>query len=170
MMDNDKLAKAAELKSRLWSVRSNNASSPEGVERFVAAQEGVWEIVLPELRAGEKRGHWMWYIFPQIIGLGSSSMSKRYAIRDLAEAREYLAHPVLGTRLREAMSMVLSHRGKKTAREIFFAIDALKLCSSTTLFNVVSPGDVFKDILDYLRHSFGRCHCLFPVNSWYLFI
>ena len=115
-MDNDKLAKATELKSRLWSVRSNNASSPEGVERFVAAQEGVWEIVLPELRAGEKCGHWMWYIFPQIIGLGSSSMSKRYAIRDLAEAREYLAHPVLGSRLREAMSMVLSHRGKKTAR------------------------------------------------------
>ena len=116
MMDNDKLAKVADLKSRLWSVRSNNTSSPEGVERFVAAQEGVWEIVVPELRAGMKRGHWMWYIFPQITGLGSSSMSRRYAIRDLAEAREYLAHPVLGSRLREAMSMVLSHRGKKTAR------------------------------------------------------
>ena len=147
-MDNDKLAKVAELKSRLWSVRSNNASSPEGVERFVAAQEGVWEIVVLELKAGMKRGHWMWYIFPQIAGLGSSSMSRRYAIRDLAEAREYLAHPVLGSRLRDAMSMVLSHRGKKTAREMFFVIDALKLCSSATLFNVVSPGDVFADILD----------------------
>ena len=148
MMDNDKLAKAAELKSRLWSVRSNNASSPEGVERFVAAQEGVWEIVLPELRAGEKRGHWMWYIFPQIIGLGSSSMSKRYAIRDLAEAREYLAHPILGTRLREAMSVLLTHRGRKSAYEIFFNIDAVKLRSCATLFDIVSPGDVFADILD----------------------
>lgn len=147
-MDNDKLAKVAELKSRLWSVRSNNASSPEGVECFVAAQEGVWEIVVPELKAGMKRGHWMWYIFPQIAGLGSSSMSRRYAIRDLAEAREYLAHPVLGSRLREAMSMVLSHRGKKTGHEIFSDIDALKLRSCATLFDIVSPGDVFADILD----------------------
>lgn len=147
-MDNDKLAKVAELRSRLWSVRSNDARSPEGVERFVAAQEGVWEIVIPELRAGRKHRHWMWYIFPQIIGLGSSSMSMRYAIRDMTEARAYLAHPVLGPRLREAISMVLSHRGKKTAKEIFFGIDALKLRLSATLFDLVSPDDVFKDILD----------------------
>ena len=153
MMDNDKLARVAELKSRLWSVQSNAAWSPEGVERFVAAQEGVWEIVIPELRAGMKRGHWMWYIFPQIAGLGSSSMSMRYAIRDMAEARAYLAHPVLGPRLREAMSMVLSHRGKKTAKDIFFAIDALKLRSSATLFDLVSPDDVFKDILDAFYDS-----------------
>ena len=139
--------KAAELKSKLWTVRSG-VETPEGVERFVAAQEGVWEIVLPELRAGEKRGHWMWYIFPQIIGLGSSSMSKRYAIRNLAEAREYLAHPVLGTRLREAMSVLLAHRGRKSAREIFSDIDAVKLRSCVTLFDIVSPGGVFADILD----------------------
>ena len=75
-------------------------------------------------------------------------MSTRYAIRDLAEAREYLAHPVLGARLREAMSVVLTHRGRKSAREIFSSIDAMKLRSSATLFNVVSPGGVFKDILD----------------------
>ena len=148
MMDNDKIARVAELKSRLWSVQSNAARSPEGVERFVVAQEGVWEIVIPELRAGMKRGHWMWYIFPQIAGLGSSSMSMRYAIRDMAEACAYLAHPVLGPRLRGTMSMVLSHRGKKLAKEIFFGIDALKLRSSATLFDLVSPGDVFKDILD----------------------
>ena len=139
MTGEEKLEKAAELKARLWSVRDDAASQPEGLERFIAAQEGVWEIVMPELRAGEKRGHWMWYIFPQIIGLGSSSMSTRYAIRDLAEAREYLAHPVLGARLREAMSVVLTHRGRKSAREIFSSIDAMKLRSSATLFNVVSP-------------------------------
>ena len=75
-------------------------------------------------------------------------MSKRYAIRDLAEAREYLAHPVLGKRLREAMSVLLAHRGRKSAREIFSDIDAVKLRSCATLFDIVSPGDVFADILD----------------------
>ena len=109
MTKEENFRKAAELKSKLWTVRSDNAK-PEGLERYISAQEGVWEIVLPELRAGEKRGHWMWYIFPQIAGLGSSSMSRRYAIGDLAEAREYLAHPVLGARLREA---IVSVRGSK---------------------------------------------------------
>ena len=148
MTSEEKLAKVAELKARLWSVRDGTADQLEGLERFVSAQDGVWEIVMPELRAGEKRGHWMWYIFPQIIGLGSSSMATRYAIRDMAEARAYLAHPVLGVRLREVMSAVLTHRGRKTAREIFSDLDAMKLRSSATLFNAVSPGDVFKDILD----------------------
>ena len=145
---NDKLAKVAELKARLWSVRSNAARPLEGLERFVSAQEGVWDIVIPELCAGEKRGHWMWYIFPQIIGLGSSSMATRYAIKDLAEAREYLSHQVLGVRLREAMSTVLMHRGRKTAREIFSDIDAKKLRSSATMYEAESPNDVFKSILD----------------------
>ena len=116
--------------------------------RFTEAQKETYQTALKEIKNGHKRTHWMWYIFPQIIGLGSSSMSMRYAIRDMTEARAYLAHPVLGPRLREAMSMVLSHRGKKTAREIFFGIDALKLRSSATLFDLVSPDDVFKDILD----------------------
>ena len=75
-------------------------------------------------------------------------MARRYAIQDMVEAREYLSHPVLGTRLREAISTVLTHRGRKTAREIFSDIDALKLRSSATLFNVVSPEDVFKEVLD----------------------
>lgn len=148
MTRNDKLEETAEWKSTLWSGLSNSTRRSEGVERFVSAQEDVWDMVLSELRAGEKRGHWMWYIFPQIIGLGCSSMATRYAIQDMAEAREYLSHPVLGARLREAMSMVLSHRGRKTYRDIFSDIDALKLRSSATLFNVVSPGDVFKEVLD----------------------
>ena len=147
MMKEDKVQKVSELKSKFWTVRSG-VETPEGLERFISAQESVWESVLLELREGEKRGHWMWYIFPQIIGLGSSSMSKRYAIRDLAEAREYLAHPVLGKRLREAMSVLLAHRGRKSAYEIFFNIDTVKLRSCATLFDIVSPGDVFADILD----------------------
>lgn len=148
MIENNNLEKAAELKAKLGAVRSNAATQSEGVERFVSAQKDVWGVALYELQAGEKYGHWMWYIFPQIIGLGCSYMARRYAIQDMAEAREYLSHPVLGMRLREAMSTVLTHRGRKTAREIFSDIDALKLCSSATLFNIVSPNDVFKEVLD----------------------
>ena len=148
MIKNNDLAKVAELKSKFGSVRSNTATQLEGVERFVSAQKDVWDVVLPELQAGEKRGHWMWYIFPQIIGLGCSYMARRYAIQDMVEAREYLSHPVLGTRLREAISTVLTHRGRKTPRDIFSDIDALKLRSSATLFNIVSPNEVFKEVLD----------------------
>ena len=119
MIENNNLEKVAELKSKSGSVRSNAVTQSEGVERFVSAQKGIWDVVLSELQAGEKRGHWMWYIFPQIIGLGCSYMARRYAIQDIAEAREYLSHPVLGMRLREAMSMVLTYRGRKTPRDIF---------------------------------------------------
>ena len=119
MINNNNLDKTAELKAKLGSVRSNAATQLEGVERFVSAQKDVWDVVLSELRAGEKHGHWMWYIFPQIIRLGCSYMARRYAIQDMAEAREYLSHPVLGVRLREAMSMVLTYRGRKTPRDIF---------------------------------------------------
>ncbi len=111
MTNEENQATVAELKVGLWHARDEAARQPGGLVRFVAAQEGVWETVIYELRVGEKRSHWMWYIFPQIIGLGLSSMSMRYAIRNLAEAREYLAHPLLGPRSREAMSVVLMHRG-----------------------------------------------------------
>lgn len=148
MIKNNNLEKTAELKSKSGAVRSNAATQSEGVERFVSAQKDVWGVVLYELQAGEKYGHWMWYIFPQIIGLGYSYMATRYAIQNMAEAREYLSHLVLGVRLREAMYMVLTHRGRKTARDVFSGIDALKLRSSATLFNIVSPNDVFKEVLD----------------------
>lgn len=148
MIENNNLDKTAELKAKLGAVRSNAATQSEGVERFVLAQKDVWGAALYELQAGEKYGHWMWYIFPQIIGLGCSYMARRYAIQDMAEAREYLSHPVLGMRLREAMSTVLTHSGRKTPRDIFSDIDALKLRSSATLFNIVSPNDVFKEVLD----------------------
>jgi uncharacterized protein (DUF1810 family) len=109
------------------------------LERFVAAQAPVYATVLDELRAGRKRSHWMWFVFPQLRGLGHSEMARRYAIRDLAEARAYLAHPVLGPRLRECLRLVLLAPG--TAEEILGPIDALKLRSCATLFDRAADGD-----------------------------
>ena len=108
---------------------------PYRLERFVAAQDevGTFQRAVTELRAGAKRGHWMWFVFPQIAGLGTSSTARHYAITSLDEARAYLAHPVLGTRLRECARIVADTEGR-TAEQIFGLIDALKLRSSMTLF------------------------------------
>jgi uncharacterized protein (DUF1810 family) len=103
------------------------------LDRFVQAQDGVYDDALAELTAGRKRTHWMWFIFPQIAGLGSSATAQRYAIRSLDEARAYLAHPVLGPRLRECAQALLSVPGR-SAREILGHPDDLKLRSSMTLF------------------------------------
>ena len=103
------------------------------LERFVKAQDGVYERVCAELRAGRKQTHWMWFVFPQIRGLGSSSMAVRFGIASLAEAKAYLAHPVLGPRLRECAGIVCGVEGK-TASEIFGYPDDLKFHSSMTLF------------------------------------
>jgi uncharacterized protein (DUF1810 family) len=121
---------------------------PPDLERFVEAQEHVYDSVLTELRSGRKTGHWIWYIFPQIAGLGHSAMSQHYAITSLAEAIAYLAHPVLGARLRECAGVVLDIRGR-TADEIFGSIDAMKLRSSMTLFHRAVPDEpVFAQVLD----------------------
>jgi len=118
------------------------------LERFVLAQEGVYDGVLDELRAGSKVGHWIWFIFPQIAGLGHSAMSQLYAISSLEEARAYLAHPVLGARLRECAATVLATTGR-TALEIFGSIDAVKLRSSMTLFHRAAPEEpVFTQVLE----------------------
>jgi len=103
------------------------------LDRFVQAQEGSYAAALAEIRAGAKRSHWMWYVFPQIAGLGHSPMAQRYAIRSLDEARAYLAHPVLGPRLRECVAALDSLTGT-TAERVFGGIDAMKLRSSLTLF------------------------------------
>ena len=124
------------------------ARDPFDLDRFVQAQNRDYDTALVEIRNGRKHSHWMWYIFPQFEGLGSSAMSLRYAIRSVAEARAYLGHPVLGQRLRECAEAVLSISGG-SAREIFGSPDDLKLRSSATLFAVVSPdGSVFHRILD----------------------
>lgn len=107
--------------------------------RFVAAQRDDYATALAELRAGAKRSHWMWYVFPQIAGLGRSAMAQAYAIADLAEARAYLAHPLLGERLRESTDALLAHGGRDIAA-ILGGTDAMKLRSSMTLFEVAADG------------------------------
>lgn len=109
------------------------------LDRFVTAQAGVYPAALAELRAGEKRSHWMWFVFPQIAGLGRSAMAAAYAMGPIEEARAYLAHPVLGPRYRECVEAVLAHRGR-LAEAIMGAIDAMKLRSSLTLFAAAGGG------------------------------
>jgi uncharacterized protein (DUF1810 family) len=118
------------------------------MERFLNAQESVYSKVLAELVAGHKRTHWMWFIFPQIAGLGFSAMAQRYAITSLDEAREYLAHPVLGKRLEECTKAVLRH-GNRTAYDIFDTPDDMKFRSSMTLFHRAAPSNpLFVQALD----------------------
>ncbi len=115
-------------------------SDPYDLQRFVDAQAPVYAAVLAELRAAHKRSHWMWFIFPQLSGLGRSSMAQRYAIASLAEARAYLAHPLLGARLRACAALVERAQGR-SAHAIFGDPDDLKLHSSLTLFAEAAPGE-----------------------------
>ncbi|UVO51336.1 DUF1810 domain-containing protein [Sphingomonas sp. SUN019] len=117
------------------------------LDRFVAAQQGVYPAALAELRRGRKATHWMWFVFPQIAGLGRSAMAQTYAISGRDEARAYLAHPVLGLRLVEASAAVCGAAG--TAEAIMGAIDAVKLRSSMTLFAAVADDPApFRAVLD----------------------
>ena len=118
------------------------------LERFVEAQEAVYARALTELRAGKKQSHWMWFIFPQIAGLGHSAMAQMYAIASLDEARAYLAHPLLGARLRECCEAVMAIEGK-TAHQIFGSPDDLKFRSCLTLFARATPDQpLFQDLLE----------------------
>lgn len=110
------------------------------LSRFTLAQAPVYSTALSELEAGRKRTHWMWFIFPQLAGLGRSETARYYGVRDLAEARAYLADPVLGPRLRECAAAVLRH-GDRTAHEIFGAPDDLKFRSCMTLFEFAAPDE-----------------------------
>ena len=116
--------------------------------RFVAAQSGVYDLALAELRAGAKRTHWMWFVLPQLRGLGHSMMADRYGLEGLGEARAYLAHPVLGTRLRECVATLLAHAGQRSAAEVMGVVDAIKLHSSLTLFEAAGGGPLFARALD----------------------
>jgi len=123
---------------------------PYDLQRFVAAQDGggTYAQAVAELRRGRKASHWMWFVFPQIAGLGQSSISRRYAISSLAEAQAYLAHPVLGPRLREAAGVLAGLYGP-TAEQVFGGIDAMKLRSSMTLFRRAAPAEqVFSQVLE----------------------
>src|ERR1019366_3065458 len=165
---------------------------PYDLQRFVAAQDahGTYDRATAELRAGAKASHWMWFVFPQITGLGRSSVSRRYAICSLAEARAYLAHPVLGPRLVECATIVAGLAGR-TAEQIFGGIDAQKLRSSMTLFLHADPGTPMRErkrlirllitdvtltraphtIAAAIRSPAGRHHVLHlpvPKNAWQL--
>ena len=125
----------------------SGTDDPYRLERFVAAQDaaGIYQRALAELRAGRKTSHWMWFVFPQVAGLGLSHMAQRYAISGLAEARAYLAHPVLGPRLRECARVVAETEGR-TAERIFGPVDAMKLRSSMTLFDAAEPPEAGQNV------------------------
>jgi len=124
------------------------ANDPHGLARFIAAQASAYDTALRELQSGTKRSHWMWFIFPQIEGLGSSSTARFYAIRNLDEANAYLGHAVLGPRLVACTEAVLAHAARSPA-DIFGYPDDLKFASCMTLFErVAGPGSVFAQALD----------------------
>lgn len=125
-----------------------SAADPFDLRRFVDAQAPSYADAIAELKAGEKRSHWMWYVFPQYAGLGRSGMAERFAIRSIDEAKAYLRHRILGPRLVECAQAVLDVPGK-TAHDIFGSPDDLKLRSSVTLFSRISePGSVFHRVLE----------------------
>ena len=127
----------------------------QGLERFVEAQKRDYKIALEEVRSGQKRTHWIWYIFPQMYGLGHSCYANLYGIRDRMEAEEYLKDKTLGKRLREITSTLLQHEGK-SAEEIFGEQDAMKVRSSMTLFDAVCPNDMFAEVLEKFYNA-ERC-------------
>lgn len=135
----------------LWhrTVHTGHVTDRFDLERFIESQDqgGTYEVALGELRTGRKRSHWMWFVFPQIAGLGQSPISRRFAISSLDEARAYLAHPVLGPRLIES-AQALTELATESPEEVFGTIDALKLRSSMTLFAHADPNEpVFGQVL-----------------------
>ena len=133
---------------------ARGTGDPFDLERFLSAQRPVYGTALAELRAGRKRTHWMWFVFPQVLGLGHSATSTHYAIRSLEEARRYLDHPVLGARLVECAEAILGVEGR-SASEIFGYPDDLRLRSSMTLFaEAAGPDSVFVRVLE--KYHGGR--------------
>lgn len=124
-------------------------ADPHHLQRFVEAQEGVFEIALSELRSGRKQTHWMWFIFPQLAALGRSPTAQFYGMKSLEEAKTLLDHPLLGSRLRKAVEVLLPLSDKRSAEDIFGSVDAMKLRSSLTLFEAAASGDpLFRKALD----------------------
>lgn len=120
------------------------------INRFIEAQNKSswgWETALSEIKNGHKTSHWIWYIFPQMRGLGHSFNSNYYGIRDKFEAKAYLEHPVLGDRLRKITQALLEHKGQDP-KSILGGIDAQKTCSCMTLFDAISPNDIFAEVLN----------------------
>lgn len=127
------------------------------ISRFIEPSNRMYDIALAEIKKGKKQSHWMWYIFPQLKGLGKTTTSELYGITDLQEAKDYLAHPILGARLREITQAVLNVKGK-TAFEIFGTPDYLKLKSCMTLFKLAAPEEsIFQEVIEtyYMGYEDG---------------
>ena len=122
-------------------------TDPYNLQRFLDAQRPIFESALAELSAGSKQSHWMWFVFPQLAGLGRSPTAQYYGIASLDEARAYFVHPLLGPRLHECVDAILPWAGRRSAEQIFGSIDSLKLRSSLTLFDRAEPGRGFAKAL-----------------------
>ena len=125
-----------------------NTPDPFYLNRFLGAQESYYADALKEIEQGYKQSHWIWFIFPQMRGLGRSPMAENYGIKSIEEARAYLEEPILKKRLIEISSALLKHKGKSTAYEILGTLDAIKVRSSMTLFDHVMPNAIFADVLN----------------------
>lgn len=121
---------------------------PFNLNRFLGAQESFYADALKEIKQGYKQSHWIWFIFPQMRGLGRSPMAENYGIASIEEARAYLENPTLKQRLIEISTALLKHKGKSTAYEILGTIDAIKVRSSMTLFDQVIPNAIFAEVID----------------------
>lgn len=130
-----------------------NNQDPFNLQRFLDAQKNDYADALREIKQGYKQSHWIWFIFPQMRGLGQSSMAEYYGISSIEEARAYLDHPTLRARLIEISTALLQHKGKSTAYEILGTIDAIKVHSSMTLFDHIMPNSIFAEVLDAFYNS-----------------
>ena len=137
----------------LTLARVIDGPDPFQLQRFVEAQEGVFDTALSEIRAGRKESHWMWFVFPQFAGLGRSPTAQYYAIRSMHEARAYLAHALLGDRLRTAVDALTTAASARSPSEILGHVDAMKLRSSLTLFDAASGDPVFANAIETLFGS-----------------
>jgi uncharacterized protein (DUF1810 family) len=138
---------------------------PHDLQRFIDAQRDIYETALGELRSGTKRSHWMWFIFPQLSGLGHSPTAKFFAIRSAGEARAYLDHPLLGRRLCECVDALLPWAASRTAEQIFGEIDSMKLRSSLTLFDRLEPEAIFASALSVFFDSVSDQRTLALLNA-----
>ena len=140
-------------------------NDPHNLQRFIDAQDGIFERAIEELRRGRKQSHWMWFIFPQLAGLGRSPTAQFFGLSSIDEARAYLAHAVLGVRLRESVEAIMPWSERLSAEDILGPIDALKLRSSLTLFDRVEPGALFRTGLDRFFAGAQDEHTLALLNE-----
>ena len=138
---------------------------PYSLLRFIDAQGGIFDSALEEIRAGSKRSHWMWFIFPQLAGLGNSPTAIFYSLASADEARSYLSDPILGPRLKECVEALLSWKGRRSAEEIFGLVDAMKLRSCLTLFESIEPGGPCSEALRVFFAGEGDKRTLALLNA-----